>query len=193
MNPIKNHKHHIRQHLRKQRNSLSPLQQIKAAKSCAQKSIQLAAIQNANNIALYLKNDAELDPQPLIEALWKLNKCLFLPVIKDFTNGLLHFAPYFPNSPMTHNKYGIAEPITDQSIAISSIDVIFIPLVGFDEDGNRLGMGGGFYDRSLAGISSENTLKVGLAYQQQKIDSLPSEDWDQPLDMIITESTIYQP
>ena len=74
------------------------------------------------------------------------------------------------------------------------LDIIFTPLVAFDDSGNRLGMGGGFYDRTLAGLANKinNTAIIGLAYDQQQVDQLPLEAWDIPLPRIITETKDYQ-
>ena len=101
---------------------------------------------------------------------------------------------------MVKNKYGILEPKLDvrSIVSVTDIDIIFTPLVAFDEFGNRLGMGGGFYDRTLAAWYLEyqqnkqaKPMPIGLAHDCQKVKAIPIENWDIPLPKIITPSTIY--
>ena len=89
---------------------------------------------------------------------------------------------------MTVNQFGIAEPKLDCSkvCPVQSLDIIFTPLVAFDSSGNRLGMGGGFYDRTLAACKARGPALVGLAHQCQQSDALPHAPWDVPLHAIAT-------
>ena len=104
--------------------------------------------------------------------------------------------PYDPGVPMTNNRFGIAEvnlPVS-QAIAVSKLDVVLLPLVAFDLKGNRLGMGGGFYDATFSHLRANKNRPtfIGLAYELQKLESLPSDSWDLPLDGVCTESNFYQ-
>ncbi|WP_159287438.1 5-formyltetrahydrofolate cyclo-ligase, partial [Klebsiella pneumoniae] len=103
-------------------------------------------------IALYLANDGELNTQPLIEWLWQQGKQVYLPVLHPFAKGHLLFLHYHTHTPMDKNRYGIAEPKLDQRLIcpVRELDIIGTPLVAFDQSGQRLGMGGGYYDRTLA-------------------------------------------
>ena len=92
---------------------------------------------------------------------------------------------------MTQNKYGIEEPElrVDNVVPLADIDVLLLPLVGFDEKGNRLGMGGGYYDRTLAqwyNGHAPHLFPIGLSYDEQRVSELPVEAWDIPLPEIIT-------
>ena len=93
------------------------------------------------------------------------------------------FLRYQPDTKMIKNKFGIPEPqLNVQNIMpIDELDIVFTPLVAFDKQGNRLGMGGGFYDRTLQNWRQKSFLPVGLAHRCQEVDNLPVESWDMPL------------
>ncbi|MEH6394100.1 5-formyltetrahydrofolate cyclo-ligase [Pseudoalteromonas sp.] len=189
----------IRQKIRKARNLLSKSEQEIAAKSLkvnfTQHLKQQKSPQNAH-IGIYFSNDAELDTSLLIKDLWGKNHTLYLPVIHPFNGTTLYFQRYEENSPMKPNRYGILEPKLNcsQICPLAELDYLLMPLVAFDDNGNRLGMGGGFYDKTLARYEKENWQKpqlIGLAHQCQHVKSLPVESWDVPLNYIITPQKIY--
>ena len=138
----------------------------------------------AGRIALYLAADAEVDPAPLAAAARSAGKDLFLPVIE--ADDSLSFARWREGAQLLPNRFGIPEPAADeQRCPARELDIIFLPLVGWDGSGMRLGMGGGFYDRSLEGVVGP--LRVGLAYALQERPALPAEPWDARLDYVATE------
>ena len=110
---------------------------------------------------------------------------------------VLRFAPWRAGDPLVTNRYGIPEPDVEPSSALDAREmaVVVTPLVGFDARGHRLGMGGGWYDRSFAfrRARSAPPLLVGAAFAQQQLDILDAADWDVPLDAIATESGIVRP
>lgn len=189
----------IRQNIRKLRNNLNKNQQDKASHHLKVNFIQhLKKQKNTNTlrIGLYLNNDAEVSTSLLINELWKLSHITYLPVIHPFNSATLLFQQYEKNSPMKANRYGILEPKLNctQICPLSALDYLLMPLVAFDEQGNRLGMGGGFYDRTLAQLHAQHWQKphlIGLAHECQKVDKLPIEPWDVPLKTIITPEKIY--
>ena len=135
----------LRQLVRQRRKSLSPLEQQQAAQQLLSQFKQHPEILAAKRIALYLANDGEINPLPAIHWLWAQQKEVYLPVLHPFTPGHLLFLRYTATSPMVRNRYGIEEPELDmqQVVPHSTLDLICTPLVAFDGDGNRLGMGGG--------------------------------------------------
>ena len=142
-------------------------------------------------VAVYHCFAGELPTQPLIERLWEHGFQTVLPVLHPFAKGHLLFLRYTPDTRMTQNKYGIEEPElrVDNVVPLTDIDVLLLPLVGFDEKGNRLGMGGGYYDRTLAHWYNGHTphlFPIGLSYDEQRVSELPVEAWDIPLPEIIT-------
>lgn len=186
----------FRQSIRQQRNQLSDSFQRQAGLDLCQQFFSLPEISSAQHIAVYLSADGEVDTMPLIKALWQSGKQVYLPVIHPFSKGHLLFLRYTPDSPMVLNKYQIAEPKLDQTqiIPALSLDIICTPLVGFDSTGHRLGMGGGYYDRTLAPWfkSGKGPKPIGLAHDCQHVDALPIEAWDVPLPKIVTPTKVWQ-
>ncbi|MGX9418509.1 5-formyltetrahydrofolate cyclo-ligase [Vibrio sp. WJH972] len=186
---------YVRKTIRTQRRLLSSALQQQASADLVEQANTLAELQNAQHIAIYLSSDGELDTLPLIKQLWQQNKSVYLPVIHPFSSGNLLFLRYQPNTEMTLNRYKISEPKLkkDLIIPVDQLDIIFTPLVAFDTKGKRLGMGGGYYDRTLStwfktGIGAT---PIGLAHDCQRVDALPNETWDIPLPKIITPSKIW--
>lgn len=141
---------------------------------------------SANTVAVYLAADGEVDTQPLIELAWRAGKQVYLPVL---WGKCLRFARYRPHAALRRNRLGIAEPAVKSYRSIARLDLILMPLVGFDDRGGRLGMGGGFYDRSFARLPAKRRrpARVGLAHACQHVDSLPLEPWDVPLTAVATD------
>lgn len=185
----------IRAMFRQKRRLLSTLQQQQAAQQVLTTVIQSTQLKKAQTVACYLANDGEVNPQAIIEYCWQHNKTLLLPVLHPFSQGHLLFVEYQIDSKMQMNRFGIPEPaITTQKLCpLNQIDLIFTPLVAFDSSGNRLGMGGGFYDRTLAPIKRDKlpTRLVGLAHNCQQAQSLTSDSWDIPLNGIATPSEYF--
>lgn len=186
----------LRQHIRRARQQLSQAEQQSAAVTLAQLVLSAKEIQRANTIALYLSNDGELDTLPLIHALWRHGKQVALPVLHLFTPGHLLFQRYEATTPLRPNKYGIAEPVPNitELVLLEQLDLICLPLVAFDASGNRLGMGGGFYDRTLAPLAAMPAPPqlMGLAHQCQQVNAVPIEAWDVPLPVIATPSHLWR-
>lgn len=187
MNTISQQRQQIRQQIRKARQNLSAVSQQQAAQSISQQALALIEQRQAQRIALYLSFDSEISTQPLIEQLWQRNKTVFLPVLHPFSRGNLLFLVYHPHTTLIKNAFGILEPQLDvrNVLPCNELDIIFTPLVAFDRQGNRLGMGGGFYDRTLQNWQQKHFIPVGLAHRCQQVDQLPIESWDIPLAQIL--------
>ena len=185
----------LRRHLREKRNRLTPQQQTQASKQLSQQL--LALTQPGQSLALYLGNDGELSPNYAIDELLAQHRNVYLPVMHGFRKGYLNFQQYEPLEQMTTNNFGILEPklnsLTTQ--AMTDLDFIFMPLVGFDQFGNRLGMGGGFYDRTLSKIhlKKQRPKLIGLAHDCQQVEQLPIEPWDVAIDLILTPTQKIKP
>lgn len=185
----------IRKEIRQRRNHLSSAEQGLASTNALRHLQQLPELQSSQNIAIYLSADGELDTQPIIEFLWQQGVNVYLPVLHPFSKGHLLFLKYTKQTPMVKNKFNIQEPKLDQTqlIPIAQLDIIFTPLVAFDETGQRLGMGGGYYDRSLENWfkTGKGATPIGIAHNCQQVDNIPSESWDIPLPMIITPQKVW--
>jgi 5-formyltetrahydrofolate cyclo-ligase len=187
----------IRNRKRQLRNQLDHLEQTSHAMGVANQVCRQPAFLNSNRLACYLANDGEIDPQHIIQTAWKFRKQVYLPVLSPFQSKL-YFAPYQAGMAMSINRFGIREPACNpvKWVTAWQLDLMLLPLVAFDENGNRLGMGGGFYDRSLAYRQSRTRSirpkLIGLAHELQREEQLAVNSWDIPLDMIATEERIIK-
>jgi len=159
-----------------------------SAKICARINT-LHQYRYAKKIALYHAVNGEIDLSPLWNSAPYQGKFCYFPVLND--NATLSFLPATPSTPFKSNKYNIPEPDVskDHAVLPADIDIIFMPLVAFDEMGTRLGMGAGYYDKTLAG--EEHPLLIGVAYDFQREDYLKAQQWDIPLTAIITPRKLY--
>lgn len=181
----------LRLHMRRQRRALSQRQQRHAARQLMQQLHQSARYLAAQHIALYLVNDGEIDTRYLLNDLKRRGKKVYLPCLHPFKHGHLLFVRYRQGSRMTTNRYGIAEPDIrfNRRMPARFLNVVCLPLVAFDSDGNRLGMGGGYYDRSFAFMvkGGQKPMLIGCAHECQRVEHLPTESWDIPLSAIATD------
>ncbi|WP_224557823.1 5-formyltetrahydrofolate cyclo-ligase [Pectobacterium versatile] len=186
----------IRQAVRQQRRLLTPEQQSRFAQQASERVMAHPKIIQAESVAVFLSFDGELDTHPLIQQLWQQEKCVYLPVLHPFRTGHLLFLRYAPDTELVRNRLKIMEPCLDvrQVLPLPQLDVLLTPLVAFDHQGQRLGMGGGFYDRTLQyrNQMSRGPYPIGLAHDCQQVDTLPIESWDIPLPEVITPSHHWQ-
>ncbi|GLX63471.1 5-formyltetrahydrofolate cyclo-ligase [Proteus vulgaris] len=183
----------IRKSIRQKRRLLTQEQQQHAALKLCEQVLTHPKIKQAQTIALFLSFDGEIDTSPLISQLWALNKQVCLPVLHPFHRHHLLFLRYTPSTELVKNRFNISEPPLNVNavIPLSNIDIIFTPLVAFDEQGQRLGMGGGFYDRTLENWQQKSFYPMGLAHTCQQVAHLPIANWDVPLPEIITPEKIW--
>ncbi|MGD8926773.1 MAG: 5-formyltetrahydrofolate cyclo-ligase, partial [Thioalkalispiraceae bacterium] len=153
---------------------------------------------NGNRFAFYYPVGNEVNLLALLEHAWTLGKQTYLPVLAQFPRGSLWWVEHTASTPMYLNQFGIPEPQHPRRARrtkLRSLDIIFMPLVAFDAKGNRMGMGGGYYDRSLAKVYRQDNpwhrpFRMGVAYSWQQVESIPVEKWDIPLDAIATEKGV---
>lgn len=147
---------------------------------------ELTDYKNATHILLYYSVDYEVNTLGLISDEYKY-KNIYLPVIHDTVH--LQAVPIGNPDKLKKGKYGIPEPTDEPNVVYDKqIEIVIIPGVAFDKNGNRLGMGKGFYDRYFQRFP--HTKKIGLAYSEQILDCIPKDIYDVPIDMIITENEI---
>lgn len=193
----------LRHSLRQKRQQLSSTEQNSAANALQQTFLQFESAilklvslseHEPLNIAVYLSNDGEISPAVLCEYFWSLpgKQAIrtYLPVVEGES---LVFAHYHLNSVWKKNKFGIDEPIEANPIQGMELDIVLLPLVGFDQAGGRLGMGGGFYDKTFANKqTNQPPILIGLAHDCQQVSQLPIESWDVPLDAIMTATQFFR-
>jgi 5-formyltetrahydrofolate cyclo-ligase len=182
----------LRQSIRKQRRALPQATARSCAVQLAQHACTHPLLRNSRHIATYLAADGEIDPSPLMDCLWSMGRTLYLPVLVPFAHGKLWFARYRPGDVLVKNRYGIPEPRHLELIKPRTLDLVLMPLVAFDAAGHRIGMGGGFYDRSFAFLHTRRHWRkptlIGLAYQFQRQRAIVPSDWDVPMNAIATET-----
>ncbi len=179
--------------MREQRRSLSAHDRKRYSKLLARKLAKTSLFRNSTHIAFYLANDGEMDLAPLMQLAWRMKKRVYLPILSPpFRRHLLYFARYNDGDPLVLNQYAIPEPKVSPRRWLPGrrLELVLTPLVAFDARGNRLGMGGGYYDRTFAYLHNRNNWRrpklVGIAYDFQQVEQLPGAAWDVPLSAVAT-------
>lgn len=177
----------LRRELIRRRQSLDDAQRHRADAAITTAVRELAAEFDCRVIAAFMAHRGEPELASVLEWLDDDGRSVVLPVVRGLD---MHFHRWTAEAEMKANRFGIPEPLTGEAIAPEQLDLVLMPLVGFSVDGARLGMGAGFYDRAFAfrhGQPAQLPRLVGVAYSVQQVESLPVDDWDVPLDGIITE------
>jgi len=187
----------LRKYLRRKRQSLSFEQQQQASEQLALNLLKHPDLHRARHIGIYLANDGEIDPHLYIDLARRKGIHFYLPILHPIYPGKLVFSPYFDGIQLSANRFGIPEPPFPRSRRRPAwaLDAVLFPLVGFDENGGRLGMGGGFYDRTFAFSRIRPGMApklIGLAHDFQKVRELPIEPWDVPLHGVVTDKRRYR-
>ena len=184
----------LRQSLKQQRQQLSQTQQVQMAEKMVKHLSHSDDYNRAQHIALYLPVKGEADPRALFSQNRDTKKKFYLPVLSSTQDKHLCFVEWDKTTQFKNNIYAIPEPIMTASnqIPLPQLDLVVMPLLAFDKSGNRLGMGGGYYDRSFAFKRQHTLIKkpflVGYAYQFQQQNQLIAQTWDVPLDAYVTET-----
>lgn len=187
----------LRTQLRKARRALNLSQQRQAARNLYLQLAQNPLFRRAKHISLYIPNDGEIDPRLLLREAQRRGKKTYLPVLSAWPRTKMVFQRVSHGEKFIPNRFRIPEPRGNiaRQRAVWTLDLILLPLVGFDELGGRLGMGGGFYDRSLAyqarRISWHKPVLLGLAHECQKVERLAQASWDVPMHGTVTDKRWY--
>ena len=183
----------LRRQMRDKRIALGPTRQTLAATALEKNLRGLHATAGARHIALYLANEGEIDPGRFMHWAFTQAKHCYLPVLNTHSDQAMMFAEITPESRFKPNRFGIPEPVVDEHDLLNAhqLDLILLPLVAFDMQGHRVGMGGGFYDRTLAFTRSQpydqRPKLIGLAHAFQHHKAIKPSPWDIPLDGIVTD------
>jgi 5-formyltetrahydrofolate cyclo-ligase len=184
----------LRQRKRKLRSELDASQLEAAADSLAERILTLSEYQQAQRVATYFAVNGEIGLKPVIDHALGQGKQVYLP---NLDQQALRFSPYFHAQKMRINKFRLPEPDVDECEMLSpdELDLVLAPLVVFDANRNRIGMGGGFYDRSFAFRKNPGhklPVLIGVAHELQRVDQIVPQEWDVRLDMIITDQAVYK-
>ncbi len=187
----------LRKTLRAQRRELSEATREEADSAIVSHLAKTHLFRGCRTLAAFLPNDGEPDLSALQQRARAMGKTWHLPIIGLPYINHLWFAPYCEGDLLLTNRYGIDEPDLKlcQATVPWSLDLILLPLVAFDDCGNRIGMGGGFYDRTLKFLRHRRVWRrprlLGIAYAFQQVKRIKPQSWDIPLDAVVTEEGIY--
>ncbi|MGE8559322.1 5-formyltetrahydrofolate cyclo-ligase [Acinetobacter sp.] len=181
----------LRKQLRHQRRAVSDFQQKQAQQKILQQLIRLKSFQHAKKVGVYLHAFGEINTDQIIEYCFKQHKQVYLPMICTM-NQQLHWVrislQQYRNKRFSYHPFGMQEPMAGRGVHVSMLDFLIIPLLACDIYGTRIGMGGGFYDKTLASAPNK-PFRLGIAHDFQLIQQrLLREAWDQPLDALLTPS-----
>lgn len=185
----------LRKALRARRRNVSQVERARAGQLAARNADSHLHLRPGWRIAIYIALPSELDTAPLIELARSRNCTIYVPRIDRHSLGRkMRFVEL--TGPQRRNRLGIHEPEGSVTIGAKWLDVVFLPLVGFDARGVRLGMGGGYYDRAFAfrrwRTAWHAPRLIGLAYSFQQVESLTAAAHDVRLDAVVTEERIVQ-
>lgn len=187
----------LREFVIEQRNALTKHQLRAASRDMCLLLESTPEFHHAVHLAAYWPIKGEMDVRAVIEQALRYGKHVYLPVI--VAGDTMMFAPYDRDTPVKKNRFGIPEPdVPEEELASPrDMDLVIVPLVVFDAHGNRLGMGGGFYDRTFAFLNDEpghmKPCLVGAAHEFQHTGDIPPHPWDVPTRLVVTEQQVWRP
>jgi 5-formyltetrahydrofolate cyclo-ligase len=181
----------MRNDTRAARAALSSDEREKASDKIADTVIRSSWFRRSKYIACYLPMQEEVDTWPLIDRAWRMKKRIFAPIVeKNFT---LRFRALSAESTLVVNQYGLLEPQDGEIIAPRALDLVLTPVVAFDDEYNRLGMGGGYFDRTFSFLRHRKFLfrpkLIGLAFSCQRVEKIAPSPWDIRLFSVIDETS----
>jgi 5-formyltetrahydrofolate cyclo-ligase len=183
----------LRRELRHRRAALDEAQRRHAAARIADTILRTPRFLHARHVAVYLPVRGEADPLGLVAQARRLGKRVYLPVLAPLVQHGLWFLPWDQDTPLHRNRFGIPEPVLNGHTPRppSRLDLVITPLVAFDANGHRLGMGKGYYDRTFAFLRRRGQWRkpylLGCAYGFQEVSGLTAQPWDIPLHGVVTE------
>lgn len=186
----------IRQAIKYKRSALTKTEVTVASAAlnkCFLKNFELEA---GSKLGAYIAVGNEIKLRSIIEHAWQADVQVFLPVLCTENDRQLWFAPYHADTAFKENKFGIPEPDvrTDELILPDALDMVLMPLVAFDGQGHRIGMGGGYYDTSFESVKHCNHPKlIGCAYEFQKVAEITPNEWDVSCHVVVTDQSTYSP
>ena len=185
----------LRQTLRRQRRKVNRFQQRQAEQRVWQQLIRLPEFHQAKNVGVYLDAFGEIATQRIIRSCFQQKKNVYLPMICSMNQHLVWVrinANQYQNRRFSHHPLGMREPMATRGHQVKTLDILLMPLLACDMQGTRIGMGGGYYDRTLS-RAPRQPFRLGLAHEFQRIVfPLPREAWDQPVDALLTPKNCYR-
>ncbi|WP_432663492.1 5-formyltetrahydrofolate cyclo-ligase [Wukongibacter baidiensis] len=182
----------LRKNLLKNREVMEKQTVEKLSKKIMKNVIKIPEFKQSKVVMIYLSFKNEVETNELIDWCFEQGKEVVIPYCVVDNRQIIPCKLDVERKGLKKNKYGIWEPKKDSmvTVEIENIDSIIIPGVGFDENCNRLGFGGGYYDRFLV-KRKKNIPAIAICYQNQIIKSVPTDNYDIPMDMVVTECNIF--
>jgi 5-formyltetrahydrofolate cyclo-ligase len=188
-------RHQLRRELRERRRAIVGHARALAARRVARWIDVSGLLRHGARIGLFLSSREEIDTAPLLKLARTRGCHIYLPRITSTRHAQMRFITFKAGNALRSGPWGMIEPVSGATISARALDVVFVPLVGFDEDGQRIGMGKGFYDRHFAHrrhlLRLRRPLLVGVAYETQRVPALPHAPHDVTLDGIVTEHSLH--
>ena len=188
--PSQSHlKKQLRKEIRQRRSAIAPAQREQWNASINRNLEAYVRLHRPRRVAAFLAFDGEADILPALAALSQQQVKLALPVVTEAPGkSVITMREWHPADALAPNQFGIAEPANSPEVRVTDIDLVLVPLVGWDRQGNRLGMGASYYDRLFQPfVERERPVRMGVAYEVQRVETIPSEPWDIRLHGILTE------
>jgi 5-formyltetrahydrofolate cyclo-ligase len=174
------------------RRNMRPDERHDASQIICRRLTQSSIFFASHSIGCYLPAYDEVDTLPVVERAWSANKRIFVPVLRKHHKML--FREMLPGTTLEKNGYGIWEPISGAFVSPRNLDVVIAPTVAFDDFGNRIGMGGGYFDRCFAYLLHRKLWLrpklIGVAFSCQKVEKIPANPWDIPLYKVFTDDRV---
>ena len=170
------------------RRAIPSIKRRQASRKAANALLRSRFVRPGSRIGVYLAHASELDTKPLIRALHHRGVQIFVPVVRQ-RQGTMIFVRLHETTPVVRSGLRVMQPATRRpACPLAQLDIIIIPIIGFDCKGRRIGQGGGYYDRTLyRARTRRRPKKWGFAYKAQELNSIPDEPWDLTLDSVVTE------
>jgi 5-formyltetrahydrofolate cyclo-ligase len=183
----------LRRQLRERRKAIGVARRQAASRAVVGLALRHHLLAKGRRIGIYMPANSEIDVLPLLNRAVSMQACCFLPIVPRRGRKRMWFSQMGKRPAWVLNRYGIPENLHPlaKRVRAQSLDLLFMPLLGFDSRGFRLGMGGGYYDASLAYLKRFRRWRrprvVGVAFSVQELEGVPNDSWDIPLDAVLTE------
>lgn len=187
---VQDRKRELRRENRRKRAAIDDGMRYDMSLRIAECVVRAPFFSRARRIACYLPLDEEVDTWPVIERAWRRKKRIFAPLTRR--GGILAFREVTADTDLVRTDWGLLEPVAGDVVTARKLDLVLMPLVAFDGDRHRIGMGGGYYDRTFAFLKTRSQLVrpklVGLAFDCQRAEKISTNPWDISLHRIVTET-----
>lgn len=185
-------KQSLRERMTLWRDALPATERVARSQAATQRLLAHPAYRRARTLLIFVAFRSEIETQPLIQAALTAGKVVAVPKVERQPKGLLPCRLHAFPGPLRAGAYGILEPGDDQTEPVppGDLDLVVVPGLAFDRQGRRLGYGGGYYDRLLAGPAAA-ALAVGFCFEEQVLSSVPADPHDRPMNLIITDQATH--